>query len=157
MGRIRSLLRLSARDLWLLITSALLLVAIQSGLKFLPFQTVQRLLTRISQSASSRQAADRRSIGRVVWAVDTVSRHIPGISTCLTRGLVAQALLCRYGHPAQLRIGVAHSDAKQLQAHAWVEIDDTIVLGGLQDLARYVPFPLLDKEGRERHRWHLFP
>lgn len=155
MGRMRSLLRLSARDLWLLITSALLLVAIQSGLKFLPFHTVQRLLTRISQSASSRQAADRRSIRQVVWAVDTVSQRLPRISTCLTRGLVAQALLCRCGHPARLRIGVAHSDARQLQAHAWVEIDDTIVLGGLHDLARYVPFPLLDQEGRERYRRDL--
>lgn len=157
MGRMRSLLRLSACDLWLLITSAFLLVTIQSGLRFLPFQTVQRLLTRISRSTSGRQAADRRSIYRVIWAVDTVSQHLPGISTCLTRGLVAQALLCRHGHPAQLRIGVVHGGESQLQAHAWVEIDHHVVLGGLPDLDHYAPFPPFALERRERHRWHLFP
>jgi len=44
---------------------------------------------------------------------------------------------------------------KQLQAHAWVESQGRIVSGGLKDLWRYTPLPLLEGKYNERDRWHL--
>jgi len=43
----------------------------------------------------------------------------------------------------------------QLQAHAWVESQGRIVSGGLKDLWRYTPLPLLEGKYNERDRWHL--
>ena len=65
----------------------------------------------------------------VVWAVRRVSRAIPG-ATCLTQALAAQLLLSRRGYSSRLRIGVARAPGGGLRAHAWIEIDGVVVLGG---------------------------
>jgi len=46
------------------------------------------------------------SVGRVVWAVEVVSRYMPGVK-CLARALATQVLLRHYSHQAHLCIGVA--------------------------------------------------
>lgn len=65
----------------------------------------------------------------VAWAVHRVSRAVPG-ATCLTQALAAQLLLSRRGYPSRLRIGVAHAPGDGLRAHAWLESDGLVVLGG---------------------------
>jgi hypothetical protein len=58
---------------------------------------------------------------------------------------VADALLARSGHPAELRIGVVKTAAGGLQGHAWVESNGRVVVGNLPDLSSYTPFPPLPK------------
>jgi hypothetical protein len=65
----------------------------------------------------------------VVWAVRRVSRAIPG-ATCLTQALAAQLLLARRGHSSRLRIGVARARGGGLRAHAWLESEGVVVIGG---------------------------
>jgi hypothetical protein len=60
--------------------------------------------------------------------------------------LAAQVLLSRQGRPAHLQIGVAKSQEGQLEAHAWVESQGWIVIGKLNDISRFTPFPPLDGE-----------
>jgi hypothetical protein len=71
-----------------------------------------------------------------VWAVETAARHMPLANTCLTQALAAQVLLARRGYPALLRIGVVKGDKDNLQAHAWVESEGEVVIGGYE-LERY--------------------
>jgi Transglutaminase-like superfamily len=48
--------------------------------------------------------------------------HLKPMS-CLERSAAAQRVLRRRGVPAELRLGVRGSDAGDLQAHAWIEIE----------------------------------
>ena len=141
MKQLGKFLRLPTSERRLLIDAAFLLLAIRLGLWLLPFQTLRRLLARIYATRTAKRT--RVPVGRVVWAVDVVSWYMPGVK-CLARALAAQMLLNQHAHPAHLRIGVARSESGQLQAHAWVESQGRIVLGGLRDLWRYTPLPPLE-------------
>jgi hypothetical protein len=141
MKRLGKFLRLTRSERRLLLSAALLLGAIRLGLWLLPFQTLRRLLMRLTAAAQLQTA--RVSVGRVVWAVEVVSRYMPGVK-CLARALATQVLLRYYSHQAHLCIGVARSEKGQLQAHAWVESQGRIVSGGLRDLWRYTRLPSLE-------------
>lgn len=78
----------------------------------------------------------------VVRALSSAIRRVSG--TCLSNALAAQALLGRYGHPSILRIGAALTDGN-FTAHAWVEHDREVVVGGPESVVRqYTPFPQPD-------------
>ena len=142
MKPLREWLSLSARDRGLLLRAALLLGGIRVGLWLLSFATLRRLLARLGQPAGRGVDREQVFVERVAWAVGVAGRHVPWDCTCLPRALAAQVLLARGGCPARLRIGVARNAARQLQAHAWVESRGNVVVGNLEDLARYVPLPL---------------
>ena len=61
----------------------------------------------------------------------------------LPQALTARVMLERRGVPNELFIGVAKSDAGALEAHAWVTVDDVVVVGDLPDLARFRRMPEL--------------
>jgi hypothetical protein len=46
-------------------------------------------------------------------------------------------LLKHVGHEAELRIGVAKNERGGLQAHAWVESNGEIVVGGITGLSHF--------------------
>ena len=122
-----------------MIRSAFLLAGIRLGLWLLPFERLRSLLGR-----AARQGC-RASADRVVWAVGAASRYVP-MSTCLTQALAAQVLLGGAKHPASVRIGVARAEGGRLRAHAWVESEGKVLIGGLEDLAHYAPLPSLGDE-----------
>jgi hypothetical protein len=76
----------------------------------------------------------------VAQAVQRVARQIPQAS-CLTQALAAQLLLAHQGLPSELCIGVTR-DTGEFAAHAWVEIEGSIVIGGPVD--QYVRMPNMD-------------
>ena len=78
------------------------------------------------------------AIDRIAWAVAVASRYVP-MATCLTQALAGQMLLARWGHTAQLHIGVANGPGGNLEAHAWLESQGTIVIGDVGELSRYTP------------------
>jgi hypothetical protein len=129
----------------LVLQAALLLGAIRLGLWLLPFRTLQRLLARLAQTPTAPLEAGAATIGDVVWAVAGVSRYVPG-ATCLTQALAARVLLARRGQQTQLRLGVARSAAGEFQAHAWVEWQGRVVIGGADAPLRFTPMPSLERE-----------
>ncbi|MBE9117044.1 lasso peptide biosynthesis B2 protein [Lusitaniella coriacea LEGE 07157] len=147
MKRVFKFLSLSGRDRALLLSAMLLLAAIRLGLVFLPFQTLRRLLGKIARS-SRVESRMERSRDRIIWAVETASRYLPGQSRCLARALTAQVLLSRQGYEAQIRIGVAKDSRGHLEAHAWVESQGNVVLGRLSNWERFTPLPHLDAPRR---------
>lgn len=148
MERLRKFLRLPPTERRLLIRAVLLVGAIRLGLWLLPFQRLQRLLAQVRQAPTGFLKAARSSPDRVVWAVRVASRSMPGARTCLTEALSVQVLLVRQGQRAHLRLGVARGAAGRLRAHAWVESDGRVVIGGSESgPAPYTPLPVLDGEG----------
>jgi len=145
MKRLRNFCGLPSPYRYLFVKSLLLLGIIRVGLWLLPFRNLRRLLAYIMRAHVKSQGGNQASLERVVWAVTVASRYVPA-ATCLTQALAAQVLLSRMGHPASLRLGVAHSEAGEFQAHAWVECQGRVVIGGVQAPSRFTPLPLLDGE-----------
>jgi hypothetical protein len=144
MKLLRRFLHLPAFERWLLVRAALLLGVLRLGLWLLPFQTLRRLVGTFTARSKRVRDAKRLSKTRVVWAVETAARYGSPTATCLTQALAAQVLLARRGYPALLHIGVVRSKNK-LQAHAWVESEGEVVIGGFE-LERYTPLAALREE-----------
>lgn len=140
MKQLYNVVHLKTSDRQLLITTFVLLATIRFGLWLLPFPTWHRLLAGITQ-VKRLQQAEPTSILKIVWAVSVASRYMPGGVKCLARALVTQVLLNWNGHAAQLRLGVAKGEEGQLEAHAWVESQGQIVIGGLSNLSSFTPLP----------------
>jgi len=75
-------------------------------------------------------------VERRIWAVRTASRCFPPAS-CLTQALAAQVLLASAGIGACVQIGVSKVKSEALEAHAWLEKDGEILLGGSEADKRY--------------------
>jgi hypothetical protein len=137
--------RLPVQSRHLRLKSLLLLGLVRLGLWLLPFRTLRRILARLRPAHAAAHEGHQASIRHIVWAVTVASRYVPA-ATCLTQALTTQVLLRRYGYAADLRIGVARSEAGEFQAHAWVECQGEVVIGGVQAPSRYTPLPTLDGE-----------
>ena len=115
-------------------------VVVRLALTVAPSRLIIRAVRRLTErDRRPRHDASRRlSSATIVWAVEAVARYIPG-ATCLTQALAAQFLLQRYDVAATLCIGVARSHAGDFRAHAWLEREGRIILGGEQsrDFARF--------------------
>lgn len=145
MSRLRRFLRLSAAERRLLIKVAVLLQVISVGMRLLPFRTLRRLLVLAQKPRAGLKRVDRLPAERIAGAVEAAGRHMPGEKTCLTQALATQTLLVRRGYPALLHIGAAKGEEGQLQAHAWVESEGRVVIGG-HNLGRYAPLVALRAE-----------
>lgn len=146
MKRIRKFFLLPSRHQWFLVKSLFLVGVIRLGLWMLPFSILRRLLAMVVIANPESRGRYSASMDQVAWAVTVVSRYIPE-ATCLTQALATQILLRRRGYWTHLRIGVARSDTRKLEAHAWVESEGRIVIGGLRDLSRHTPLPPLTGKG----------
>jgi hypothetical protein len=143
---LRKYLRLPATDRRFLVKAALLLGVVRLGLWLLPFQTLRRLLARMTCETTTLHDAEQTSIERIAWTVAGASQYIP-MATCLTQALTTQVLLGWQGHAARLCIGVARSESGQFQAHAWVECQGRVVIGGAEAPLRFTPLPPLEGKG----------
>jgi hypothetical protein len=146
MASLRKLWRLPGADRKLLIKAALLLVAVKLGMRLLPFRSLRRLLARVSDTRTLPRPTDRAPAERITWAVEVASRRVPGAKGCLTQALAAQVMLTRRGCPALLHIGVARGGRGRFQAHAWVESEGKVVVGG-PTLENLTPLAVLEGKG----------
>jgi transglutaminase superfamily protein len=137
----QSLAKVTPASLWLAGKTAALQGAILVGMHTLPYARLQRLVNRAGRRRRPRRR--QRPIENLLWAVQATSRPNP-LTTCLSEALTAQVLLHRHGYPACVRIGVAKAQDGRLEAHAWLESGDQLVLGA-RGYERYSPLPALDE------------
>jgi Transglutaminase-like superfamily len=138
----RKLRRLPSPKRRLFVVATLLMLAIKLALTLLPYRKLSGLVDRLGRAVRRPRYAPAASPERIAWAVARAGCFVPK-ATCLTQALAAKVLLERSGHPAQVRVGFGRSEDARLIAHAWVESDGQVVLGGL-DLTRYTPLLGLD-------------
>ncbi len=145
MGRLARLAARSPTERSLLLKAAVLIAVIRVGLSTLRFERLRLLLARLAVPGPAGHPAHPAdaSVESVIWAVEAVGRHLPAIGTCLTQALAAHVLLARRGFPSNLRIGVARTANGTFEAHAWLERDGTILIGGRAS-RRYTPMPALN-------------
>jgi hypothetical protein len=140
------LVSLSANKRTLILQSVVLLSATHLSLKMFSLQRTAQILKRLTPSPLTRPGEKEEYRMQVGWAVEAVAKRMLNDRTCLTRALTAKQLLDAQNIPALLCIGVAKNQDGELLAHAWVESDDVIVIGGpietLDGLVRMPPFEL---------------
>jgi hypothetical protein len=113
--------KLSRADWLMLVQAWWLLLAVDLGLRALPFPRLQTWAARTARRGeSSAPARTEATIQRARRMVRIASRNHLYAMTCLRRSLVMQRLLSRRGIATELRFGV-QKQAGKLQAHAWLE------------------------------------
>lgn len=142
MSRLRRFIAFPRADRRLFRRALLSLWTVRVGLWVVPFGRLRRSVARASRR---RLRADLSSAERVAWAVGSASRFVVD-PTCLVKALSAKILLGRAGVPAELRIGVAREGGARLRAHAWVECEGRVVIGGEHDLSAFTPLPSIEGE-----------
>ena len=146
MERLNKFLCLPAADRRFLVKTLLLVWTVRLGLWLLPFRIMRHLLSTMTKGLTEAQANDSTLVNRIVWAVTKTSQYVPS-ATCLTQAVATKVLLGHYGHHVNVHLGVARSETGQFRAHAWVESNGTVIIGGSESfLKHYTPFPTLGEE-----------
>lgn len=135
MERIRKFLALSSAERWLLVKGALLLAIVRVTLAFLPYPRARGLVDRVSSPVRPIQA-DRATVRTIAWAVDLASRFVPGGGHCLSKAITTQIFLARRGFHAEVRFGALKDPMEEFIAHAWLEYEGEVLIGG-ENLGRY--------------------
>jgi len=125
---------------------------------------VCRVRLRLQGIEKIRAWASRRGNGRaapsqLAWAMEIVSRRVPG-TTCLSKALALQHLLSGNGHRSELIIGVDNAQGGFL-AHAWLRFDEKILIGGdaVEKYKRLAAWPTYgavretDPDKQDRHEF----
>ena len=137
------------RDLWrhpwrnwgLLLYAGGLTAVVRVALSVVPLRRLTRALRRVASWLPHWTRSTPQYRLRAAWAAHAVGRRLLPERPCLTQALVLQYLLLRRGDDtAELHIGVTKSDDEGLQAHAWVERDGQVLIGGTNAPTRYKRF-----------------
>jgi hypothetical protein len=118
--------RLSRSDRALALQAAAWLVLARIALHLTAYATVRRALVRIPPRPHSPRSATPAACGR---ATERAARLLPH-STCLARALATAALVRRHGYASTLDLHVTMTSARELDAHATLEVDGTVIVGG---------------------------
>ena len=121
----------SALERRLVVKAWFTLIAVRVLLWVAPYRWIEaHLMTPPSATAPSVSPAD------IARAVTRASKLVPQ-ATCLTQALAGGFLIRRAGSNAIIHFGVARGDAG-FKAHAWLESDGGILIGG-SEAAAYLP------------------
>jgi hypothetical protein len=111
----------------------------------MPLTYIRRFMRWTARISSVKKAHSNQDFERAVWAIESVGKYILGDSPCLTQALATQHLLTRLNKQSELCIGVAKDGWGKLIAHAWVESDGVIIIGGSEDsVKQYTKLPSLE-------------
>ncbi len=132
--------KLSPNERGLLFSALGTLLLLRLGLWLLPLPRLLARLQRRRVAKAFRGQVPPPPPARIAWAVRSASRFVPGGGNCLLQSLAGQHLLTRRGYLSHLRIGVAKESDGPLRAHAWVEWDGRILIGGVGP-THFTPLP----------------
>jgi len=134
MSLVHKWVRLSSEERRFTFQAWVTALLIRAGFWLLPFAVFRRMAEKAALETDARFSIPLANLCRLVTAV---SRRIP-YTTCLSTAFTAFILLRRQGYPVNLCLGVNRDDQAILRAHAWVELNDQILVGR-QEGESYVP------------------
>ena len=106
-----------------------LVCAVRLTLWLLPFHVVSGHIHRLTMKPVKRDNIEKRRLSVIASNVARVSHYVPK-ATCLTHAIATLIILNLKNYPAALRIGVARNKEGRFEAHAWVESEGIVVIGG---------------------------
>lgn len=114
--------------------SFILIWMIRISLWLFRFQSLNKWLLRLS--SPEVQEVNWVEVKDIVQSVRACSRFVP-YASCLTQALTARTLLRFKGQDPQLKFGVDKDESGQFSAHAWLEINERIIIGKLPNHSRF--------------------
>ena len=78
------------------------------------------------------------AIDRVAFAIPRAAARVPWRSTCLVQAIAARRWLASLGVGSQIRLGARKAGDGAIDAHAWLEADGRVIVGG--ETGDYRPF-----------------
>jgi hypothetical protein len=133
---------LRAHSRRLVLEAAGALVATWVGLRVVGFHRWKPVLGWFTEGARQMNTADSAVLGAagaIARFQEAAARHLFLRTNCLERSLVLCWLLERRGIAAQLRIG-ARKEKGRFEAHAWVEVDGTVLNDATEPHLHFAPF-----------------
>ena len=125
----------------LLLYAGALTACVRASLAATSLSRVTRALRRLATGIPQWASVTPRYRMRAAWAAHAVGRRLLPERPCLTQALVLQYLLLRRGDDAaELHIGVTKAEDGSLQAHAWVERNGRVLIGGADSPEKYERF-----------------
>jgi DNA mismatch repair protein MutH len=109
---------------------------IRLALSLLPFRIWKPILLSAVHTSSNQMVHDLYLSGRIAHVVQKTSRYVPH-STCLVQALTVQIMLAKRDIRTKVCIGVAKDNENRLLAHAWLEQDEIIIIGKVDNLTHY--------------------
>jgi hypothetical protein len=93
---------------------------------------------------------DERHAPRVIGlSIERAAKLIPG-TTCLPKALAVAGMLRSRGYDCELRLGLK-KEAGRVAAHAWVEVDGEVILGGSCNISDFKKLPTISREQEHSH------
>lgn len=121
----------------LLLQAAALLLSVRVLLPVLSLHHVRCFAATLARFLA--WAAPAPNVALILQAFRTLERRLK--FPCLTNAIAAQSLMHAYGHATHLRVGAMRISGS-FTAHAWLESDHQVLVGGPEELVRqYSPFP----------------
>jgi len=121
----------------LLIRVAALIGCIRLGLQVLSYKRTSALVKRTSNPRMNRDELSFEERRRLIWAVRALTKRMLNTKPCLTQSLALLWLLRRRGEDVRVQIGVRKNDAGEFAAHAWLEQEGQVLIGGKMSPANY--------------------
>jgi hypothetical protein len=117
----------------------------------LPSRVSLRLVRRLAGRDGAERPKASPTPEQLSAIIVSVSRFVPR-ATCLTQAIAAQLLLKQRGYASKLCVGVVRSRRGGFTAHAWVERQHRILIGGAES-ANYVRLTALNGAVSPRSDW----
>jgi hypothetical protein len=97
-------------------------IATQHSAKYLPAYVLkEEKKADMQKEISGKQAA--KIINGIAW-------RLPFLSSCMLKALAAHRMLQKRGVPHTIHFGVYKSSPEKLEAHAWLSINNEVLIGG---------------------------
>jgi hypothetical protein len=144
MQRFRRFRRLSGFERGIVLEAAAGLLVSWLAVRLLGFRVCRSVFEK---PLASRNSWNSKSGGADVLGVARRIAHLEAVTatnlffrtSCLELSLVLCRMLRQRGMNADLRIG-ARKEANRFEAHAWAELDGTVIDGGAAEHLHFVPF-----------------
>ena len=107
----------------------------------LAVQGAEQIIGSDAGSGRPRSAGEcdhDQAIDRVAFAIPRMGARVPWHATCLVQAIAARNWLSRKGVRSSIRLGARKHEGEAIDAHAWLEAEGRLVVGG--EVTGYTPF-----------------
>jgi len=138
MRYVRMLWGFSATQWGTLLGTVGMMALVRASLSLFSLRDVVKGLQQVAKRFPSRHAVSDAYRHEVTWSASRVGARMLPKRPCLTQALVAQFFLWRRGDTStSMHIGVNKDSDGGLLAHAWLECDGRVIIGGTGSPEQY--------------------